>query len=99
MSWKITRINNATHTLDVTHKDGEVMTLVIPVEHRVSSAVKSAWVTAQIDARNLVKDAKTEETEIVAIETSIVSKVKSLSPKWFLLPVGIILLLLWMRYR
>lgn len=76
--WKISSINNATHEVSMRHLDGEVMSLVVPLEHAINPFAKTAWLKAQTDARDVVKDAEAAaKAEILRIEQEAIEKAKA----------------------
>ena len=64
--WTIKEINNAIHTVTLVHADGELLSLIVPAEHAVSSAVKMAWIKEQAGARSIAKAVKVPIEEVKA---------------------------------
>lgn len=80
MSWLITEINNAKHELTLTNLEGDVLKLVIPAEHAISSAAKKAYITAQTDLHDAAKalEAKIEALPPVVAVEAVVTKVEEI---------------------
>jgi len=51
--WHISKINNATHEVEITHKSGVKHSFVVPNEHRQRD-LKHAFIKSQVDAQDAV---------------------------------------------
>jgi hypothetical protein len=54
--WKVSRINNSTHSVSLKHTDGEIMEMIVPAEHTKSSNTKMSYIKQKTDARSVIKD-------------------------------------------
>ena len=67
--WKVSKINNSTHSVSMRHADGEVMSFVVPAEHAISSSIKMSYIKLQTDARSAVKklelESKIEQSKLI----------------------------------
>lgn len=62
--WLITKINNATHRVTLTHSEGHSIDVTIPPEHTTDDAAKLAWLKAQTDAQDSPLAAETQPPAI-----------------------------------
>lgn len=53
--WRVTSINNQTHTITTTHKYGYKLSFVIPESHRSSPELKWGYVKSRTKAHDLRK--------------------------------------------
>jgi cell wall-associated NlpC family hydrolase len=51
--WKIVSVNNNTHEVTLSNESRERISLVIPAEHQVSTALKQAYIKSVTDAHDL----------------------------------------------